>query len=340
MSEQFNQEAMKKITNNYKFVSTFVVCFISCATALFHYANQLMLMGYLEFFGYSLDIVKSNVFEILGIVFEVVKLCAFVVIVQVLGWYAIKYYQDIKRAIFRILTSLKRYRRVKKANLDNQDIKTIGYVLLFSFYLLCAWLALQFTGHLIAVGLHRSLRMFGYTEGMTDIEVNLFWIFSTWRVSVSMISELDISYGQALIMKYTICIAPYVPALVYLLFQKIRSSDLALAKLVYILVSILCVAALYNLLDYNISGTLYLMGQQRAERDEYFDTVVVDDDLYVVAYETDTYLYLTKCEYTDEGECLHIDTDYRLCLNRVGVLIEGFPVYGSVESNTRMPDFD
>lgn len=49
MNDQFNQERMKEITNKYKFISTFAICFISCATALFHYADQLMLMGYLEF---------------------------------------------------------------------------------------------------------------------------------------------------------------------------------------------------------------------------------------------------------------------------------------------------
>lgn len=340
MNDQFNQERMKEITNKYKFISTFAICFISCATALFHYADQLLLMGYLEFFGYSMNIVKTTVFERLGIILEVLKLCFFIITVQVLGWHIIKSKQEIQKAIMRILISLKTRNKGNGITIKNLNVKIIGCVLHIFIYALCGWLALQFTGHLIASGIERSLRMFGYTEGVTDIESDLFWIFRSWFVSMPKLFKPRFSYWQALVIKYTICIAPYAPTIVYLLIRKIRHSSSQTSRIIGVAVSVLCVAALYSLLNFNISGTLYLVGQQRAQRDQYFDTVVLDDVMYVVAYETDTHLFLTKCEYVDEGECLYIDTEYRLCLNREGVLIEEFPVYGNVKSNSKVSDFD
>lgn len=340
MNDQFNQERMKEITNKYKFISTFAICFISCATALFHYADQLLLMGYLEFFGYSLNIVKTTAFELWGIILEVLKLCFFTLTVQVLGWHIIKSNQEIQKAIIRILITLKTRSKGNVSALTNQNVKIIGCALQVFIYALCGWFVLQFTGHLIASGVERSLRIFGYTEGVADIESDLFWIFRSWFVSMPKLFKPRFSYWQALVIKYTICIAPYAPTIGYLLIRKIRHSSTQTSRLAGVAVSVLYVALIYNLLNFNISGTLYLVGQQRAQRDEYFDTVVLDEVMYVVAYETDTHLFLTKCEYMDEGECLYIDTEYRLCLNREGVLIEEFPVYGNVKSNSKVSDFD
>lgn len=338
MSDQFSQDKMKAITTNYKFISMFVICFVSCATALFHYADQLLLMGYLEFFGYSLNIVQTDTFELLGIIFEVVKLCVFIVIVQVLGWYTIKNNQDIKKAITQILTSLRNHSKLMSLVIKN--VNTVACVLLVLFYGLCVWMVLQFTGHLIASGVEKSLRMFGYTEGLTDIESDLGWIFRDWFITRSDIIKPHYSYFRALAIKYTVCIAPYAPAVVHLLVQKLSYLSSLTSKLFCIAVSIICVVLLYNVLNFNISGVLYLMGQQRAGRDIYFDTVVVDDFMYAVAYETDTHLYLTKCEYTDKGECLHIDTESRLCLNRENILISEFCAQGGSKSNAKVSVLD
>lgn len=235
----------------------------------------------------------------MGIILEVLKLCFFTLTVQVLGWHIIKSNREIQKAIIRILISLKRRSKRNSIALKNQDVKIIGHVLQIIIYVLCGWLALQFTGHLIASSVERSLRMLGYTEGVTDVEHDLFWIFRSWFVSMPKLFKLRFNYWQALVIKYTICIAPYVPAILYLLIRKNRHSSSMISRLVSVAVLVLCVALLYNLLNFNISGTLYLMGQQRAQRDEFFDTVVLDDVMYVVAYETDTHLFLTKCEYMD-----------------------------------------
>lgn len=115
-----------------------------------------------------------------------------------------------------------------------------------------------------------------------------------------------------------------------MIFKKLYESRKYIRTVV---TSVIALLFSYWILSINYSAFFYEFEIQRLQSNIYFYTTTIDDTLYAIAYESEDKLYLTEAYYSDESECLHINVENKMCVDKSGITIQIFPAAGGSISN-------
>ena len=283
--------------NIYAVISTSAIVFLAIVSSIMRYIEQSIFLAKGEFFGYSSQNLLPSANNTHIIVFESFKLFVFIVIMHIVG----------PKMIISIWNSYTKHTGRKK-------------MLLLSILILCIWFFLQLTGRLVLLTISNSLRSFEYYSGTSQIEYLIHMLFSTWIIRFEYLDKLWI--------KYLICLSPYIPSIMLTLYRKTANNKQHNHIFLFstILVSFIILSA-------NPSSYIYQTEQERLCSNIEIDTVELNNQIYAIAFETEDKLYLTKCEYNDASEQIHLITGNRICINKENVVIEKFPVPGGISSD-------
>ncbi len=367
MSEKkviYTDEADQK--KQFGVIGSCLVGTVTLATSLFQYLDQQLAMGILEYYGYSLQNVSRSPYDIFSIIFESTK-CIFFILVVHLVFYALfqlakiieldKLASEIQLVYTAVLTfcihnfqwvqaimskSKSRFQNKNdNAICDKGTNKTehnklkskhkkclivflkVTYVCLV---IILGWISLQLTKNAVQICITRSLRLYGYTEGTS------FYIPERLK-EISMFALAMPKTNLKELSEYLPYLIFYVPAGIYFLVKKLVQMKKQVYRAMILGLLICLIPISYSLSISDIASTVYKIGQDRVEHNIYHDVIYLDEVMYTVAYENDTHLYVTRCEYDEASEGLIIYAHERMCVDKEGVLIKKFTAYDGTKSN-------